>query len=186
MQQAQDIVELYQKFGGAPETFQEITRAQAAEQALRRWSLIAAVEELLTAPMSIPSVRTPEGNRLQRDNVVKAEPGTAEAISWAAPQSVQQSVQQSVSLSTKKSEEIASAIQEQPMLDASLFEEKSALSSTSVEDLGAASAVSLESSPLTHWASSTMLPKQASTALQPDPLQQLFAHLQGERTQPCK
>ena len=181
MQQAQDIVELYQKFGGAPETFQEITRAQAAEQALRRWSLIAAVEELLTAPMSIPSVRTPEGNRLQRDNVVKAEPGTAEAISWAA----QQSVQQSVSLSTKKSEEIASAIQEQPMLDASLFEEKSALSSTSVEELGAASAVSLESSPLTHWASSTMLPKQASTALQPDPLQQLFAHLQGERTQPC-
>lgn len=182
MQQAQDIVELYQKFGGAPETFQEITRAQAAEQALRRWSLIAAVEELLTAPMSIPSVRTPEGNRLQRDNVVKAEPGTAEAISWAAPQSVQQSV----SLSTKKSEEIASAIQEQPMLDASLFEEKSALSSTSVEELGAASAVSLESSPLTHWASSTMLPKQASTALQPDPLQQLFAHLQGKRTQPCK
>lgn len=182
MQQAQDIVELYQKFGGAPETFQEITRAQAAEQALRRWSLIAAVEELLTAPMSIPSVRTPEGNRLQRDNVVKAEPGTAEAISWAA----QQSVQQSVSLSTKKSEEIASAIQEQPMLDASLFEEKSALSSTSVEELGAASTVSLESSPLTHWASSTMLPKQASTALQPDPLQQLFAHLQGERTQPCK
>ena len=182
MQQAQDIVELYQKFGGAPETFQEITGAQAAEQALRRWSLIAAVEELLTAPMSIPSVRTPEGNRLQRDNVVKAEPGTAEAISWAA----QQSVQQSVSLSTKKSEEIASAIQEQPMLDASLFEEKSALSSTSVEELGAASAVSLESSPLTHWASSTMLPKQASTALQPDPLQQLFAHLQGERTQPCK
>ena len=181
MQQAQDIVELYQKFGGAPETFQEITRAQAAEQALRRWSLIAAVEELLTAPMSIPSVRTPEGNRLQRDNVVKAEPGTAEAISWAA----QQSVQQSVSLSTKKSEEIASAIQEQPMLDASLFEEKSALSSTSVEELGAASTVSLESSPLTHWASSTMLPKQASTALQPDPLQQLFAHLQGERTQPC-
>ena len=55
MQQAQDIVGLYRTFGGTPESFQEITRTHAVEQARERWPLIAALEAL-----SMPAAAAPE------------------------------------------------------------------------------------------------------------------------------
>lgn len=59
MQQPEDIAHLYQEFGGRPETYREITRTRAAQQARERWPLISALEELSAG---VPPVRQDEAS----------------------------------------------------------------------------------------------------------------------------
>ncbi|WP_313070370.1 cellulose biosynthesis protein BcsP [Melaminivora sp.] len=58
-QQPKDIVHLYQEFGGRPDSYQELTRTRAAEQARERWPLISRLEELPPGA-AVPPVRPDE------------------------------------------------------------------------------------------------------------------------------
>lgn len=57
MQQPQDIAHLFQEFGGQPDTYREITRMRAAQQARERWPLISALGDLSAG---VPPVRAGE------------------------------------------------------------------------------------------------------------------------------
>lgn len=57
MQQPEDIVHLYQEFGGRPDTYRELTRTRDAQQARERWPLISALGDLSAG---VPPVRPGE------------------------------------------------------------------------------------------------------------------------------
>ena len=44
MTKSEDIVNLFQQFGGQVDDYQELSRQQSAEQAKKRWPLLSALE----------------------------------------------------------------------------------------------------------------------------------------------
>lgn len=62
MQQAGDIVGLYQEFGGEAGSYRELARTQDVIQARARWPLISALADN-SAPKAVPAVRQGEDAR---------------------------------------------------------------------------------------------------------------------------
>jgi hypothetical protein len=60
MPKSEDIVNLFQQFGGQVDNYHELNRLQSAQQAKQRWPLLSALELGQTTAASAPDVAAPE------------------------------------------------------------------------------------------------------------------------------
>lgn len=60
MTKSEDIVNLFQQFGGQVDDYQELSRQQSAQQAKKRWPLLSALELGQATATAAPGVAAAE------------------------------------------------------------------------------------------------------------------------------
>ena len=72
MSASEDVKTLFRRFGGEPETYQEVIRDQQVVQSVGKWAMLGQVD--LNQPLSIPAVRRVVQTALTRPSTESAIP----------------------------------------------------------------------------------------------------------------